>query len=81
MNLLLFIFFTFFKYLFKLKLLSVFIHLRDVMGAKVVNQFVKSLLVFRAVDVWERFYCFSKLTVQLGSAGHSIAAKGKDRPV
>ena len=49
------------------------VHLGDVMGAEVVDQFVKSLFVFRAVDFRELIHCFAKFFVQLGSAGHSVA--------
>lgn len=48
------------------------VYLCDVMGAEVVDQFVKSLLAFRAVDFRELFHCFAKFLVQLGCAGHSI---------
>lgn len=58
------------------KLLSVLIHLCDVMGAEGVDQFVKSLLVFRAVGFGELLYRFIKLFVQFGSDGHAIAVSG-----
>lgn len=47
------------------------------MGAKVVYQTVKPLLEFRAVGFGEIFHCFSKLFVQSGSAGHSVAVPGE----
>ena len=53
------------------------IHLGDVMGAEVINQFVESLLVLRAVDFGEFFHCFAKFFVQLGSAGHSVAVSSE----
>lgn len=43
------------------------------MGAKIVNQFVKSLLVLRAVGFGELVHCFFKFRVQPRSAGHSVA--------
>ena len=53
------------------------IHLGDVMGAEVINQFVESLLVLRAVDFGELFHSFAKFFVQLGSAGHSVAVSSE----
>lgn len=55
----------------------ILVHLCDVMGAEVIYQFVKWLLVFRAVDFGELFHCFAKFFVQLGSAGHSVAVSSE----
>lgn len=53
------------------------VHLSDVMGAKVVNEFVKSLLKLWAVDFGKLLYCFSELFVHLGSAGYSVAVSSE----
>ena len=39
------------------------VYLGDVMGPKVVNQFVELLLVLRAVGFGEPFQCFFKFSV------------------
>jgi len=59
--------------------LIISVHLGDVVGAEVVNQFVKSLLVFRAVLFRELFHRVSKFSVQLGTAGHSVAVHSEIR--
>lgn len=43
--------------------LRIFLYLFDVMGAKIVNQLVKPLLVFGAVLCGKLFHCFAKLIV------------------
>ena len=42
------------------------------MGAEVVNEFVKVLLGFWAVDFRKLFHCFFEFIVQHGSVGNSI---------
>lgn len=59
--------------LFFLLFLIILVYLGDVMGAKVVNQFVKSLFVLRAVDFGELFHCFEEFFVQPRSVGHPVA--------
>lgn len=49
------------------------------MGAKNIDQCVKSGLVFWAVDFRKLFHCFVKISVQLGSAGHSVAAGARQK--
>jgi len=43
------------------------------MGAEEVNEFVKPLLVFWAVDCGKLFHCFAEFLVQLWCAGDSVA--------
>lgn len=49
--------------IFSLLFLIILVYLGDIMRAKVVNQFVKSLLVLRAVGFGELAHCFFKFRV------------------
>lgn len=49
------------------------VHLGDVVGPKVINEFVKPLFGFCAVGFGKFFQSFAKFSVQLWSTGHSVA--------
>lgn len=48
---------------FPIIFVRIFLYLFDVMGAKIVNQLVKPLLVFGTVVFGKLFHCFAKLIV------------------